>query len=232
VTGAASVVRYCNLSTSRVSASHCWLSRRLKAITLCLLAFRLWPARGCAQGRGLRSSAGSLEEHRARTVALRRVCRPRSPVPKGKKAGGDAPDRKVIMSGTLEHLDPTTLVIGDNVRDTVVLEPQFIASIGEHGVLQPVTAVRTDDGVEVRDGQRRTMAARDAACRPAGGRHARCERCRDRLAPTTTRSPTTGMRFRRLRRDIWLRSPICSDWRHPKYQGHVFSRSVAPLGAT
>lgn len=66
------------------------------------------------------------------------------------------------MSGTLEHLDPTTLVIGDNVRDTVVLEPQFIASIAEHGVLQPVTAVRTDDGIEVRDGQRRTLAAREA----------------------------------------------------------------------
>jgi ParB family chromosome partitioning protein len=66
------------------------------------------------------------------------------------------------MSGTLEHLDPTDLVIGDNVRDTVVVEPQFIASIGEHAVLQPVTAVRTDNGVEVRDGQRRTMAAREA----------------------------------------------------------------------
>ena len=66
------------------------------------------------------------------------------------------------MSGTLEHLDPTTLVIGDNVRDTADLDPQFLASITEHGVLQPVTAVRTDDGVEIRDGQRRTLAAREA----------------------------------------------------------------------
>ena len=49
------------------------------------------------------------------------------------------------MSGTLEHLDPTTLLIGENVRDKAGLEPQFVASIGEHGVLQPVTAVRTDD---------------------------------------------------------------------------------------
>jgi ParB family chromosome partitioning protein len=32
---------------------------------------------------------------------------------------------------------------------------QFVASIREHGVLQPITAIRTDDGVEVRDGQRR-----------------------------------------------------------------------------
>jgi ParB family chromosome partitioning protein len=66
------------------------------------------------------------------------------------------------MSGTLEHLDPSTLVIGDNVRDNVRLDPHFIASIVENGVLQPITAVRTDDGVEVRDGQRRTLAAREA----------------------------------------------------------------------
>jgi ParB family chromosome partitioning protein len=66
------------------------------------------------------------------------------------------------MSGTLEHLDPTTVLIGENVRDTVVLDPQFVASIAQHGVLQPITAVRTDDGVEVRDGQRRTLAAREA----------------------------------------------------------------------
>jgi ParB family chromosome partitioning protein len=62
----------------------------------------------------------------------------------------------------LEHLDPTTVLIGENVRDTVVLDPQFVASIAQHGVLQPITAVRTDDGVEVRDGQRRTLAARQA----------------------------------------------------------------------
>ena len=61
------------------------------------------------------------------------------------------------MSGTLQHLDPATLVIGDNVRDSAALVPQFVASIAEHGVLQPITAVRTDDGIEVRDGQRRTL---------------------------------------------------------------------------
>src|SRR5439155_15023480 len=38
----------------------------------------------------------------------------------------------------------------------------FLASVREHGVLQPITAVRTDAGVEVRDGQRRTLAAREA----------------------------------------------------------------------
>ena len=66
------------------------------------------------------------------------------------------------MTGTLEHLDPTTLVIGENVRDDAALDPHFLASVAEHGVLQPLTAVRTEAGVEVRDGQRRTLAAREA----------------------------------------------------------------------
>ena len=39
------------------------------------------------------------------------------------------------------------------------LDVQFIAGIREHGVLQPITAIRTD-GVELRDGQRRAHAAR------------------------------------------------------------------------
>jgi hypothetical protein len=45
------------------------------------------------------------------------------------KAGAATPPqpRKVIMSGTLEHLNP--MLIGENVRDTINLEPQFIASI-------------------------------------------------------------------------------------------------------
>jgi len=42
------------------------------------------------------------------------------------------------------------------------LDPHFLASVVEHGVLQPNTAVRTEAGVEVRDGQRRTFAAREA----------------------------------------------------------------------
>jgi hypothetical protein len=30
------------------------------------------------------------------------------------------------MTGTLEHLDPTTVLIGENVRDNVSLDPQFV----------------------------------------------------------------------------------------------------------
>ena len=65
--------------------------------------------------------------------------------------------------GELEHLDPHTLIIGDNVRTEAALDRDFIASIKQHGVLMPITAVRDEDGnVLVRDGQRRTLAARQA----------------------------------------------------------------------
>jgi ParB family transcriptional regulator, chromosome partitioning protein len=66
--------------------------------------------------------------------------------------------------GTLEHLDPATLEIGDNVRDDAALSKAFIASIAENGVLVPITGVRRPDNadlVRVRNGQRRTLAARE-----------------------------------------------------------------------
>lgn len=67
-------------------------------------------------------------------------------------------------TGTLEHLDPHALVVDANVRDgEVEIEPDFVASIKEHGVLIPIAAVRADDGqIMVRMGQRRTLAARAA----------------------------------------------------------------------
>jgi ParB family chromosome partitioning protein len=65
------------------------------------------------------------------------------------------------MTTTLEHLDPTVLVIADNVRLDPRLDQQFLASIGERGVLEPVVAHRALDGtVVVEYGQRRTLAAR------------------------------------------------------------------------
>lgn len=61
----------------------------------------------------------------------------------------------------LVHLNPNTIDIGDNVRLDPRLDADFLASIAEHGVRAPVTAVRTADGtVTLRDGQRRTQAAR------------------------------------------------------------------------
>lgn len=65
--------------------------------------------------------------------------------------------------GTLEHLDPHSLTLELNVRDTADLDAQFVASIKEHGVLIPLAAVRGPDGtVWVRAGQRRALAAREA----------------------------------------------------------------------
>lgn len=74
---------------------------------------------------------------------------------------GTAVDQPI---GTLEHLDPTLLDIGDNVRDDAALSKAFIANIAENGVLVPITGVRDPERPEVirvRNGQRRTLAARE-----------------------------------------------------------------------
>ena len=61
---------------------------------------------------------------------------------------------------TLEMLDPTTLTVAINVRKDAALTADFIASVKEHGVMEPVIAHRKDDGtVHVLMGQRRTRAA-------------------------------------------------------------------------
>ncbi|NRG43106.1 ParB/RepB/Spo0J family partition protein [Rathayibacter sp. VKM Ac-2835] len=66
-------------------------------------------------------------------------------------------------TGTVEHIDPTTLVIEANVRTSAPLTKDFIASIRENGVITPVLARRDEHGnVIVRAGQRRTLAAREA----------------------------------------------------------------------
>jgi ParB family chromosome partitioning protein len=68
-------------------------------------------------------------------------------------------------AGVLEHLDPTALVIETNVRtEALILEAEFVDSVRMHGVLVPVLGWRATDGfVHVRAGQRRTLAAREAA---------------------------------------------------------------------
>jgi ParB family chromosome partitioning protein len=66
-------------------------------------------------------------------------------------------------AGTIEHLDPHTLTIEDNVRPTAPITPAFVQSIKENGVLTPVLGHRSEDGtVTVRAGQRRVYAAREA----------------------------------------------------------------------
>ena len=64
---------------------------------------------------------------------------------------------------TLEMLDPATLTVDINVRKDAALTADFIASIKEHGVMEPVSAHRKEDGtVHVLMGQRRTRAAVEA----------------------------------------------------------------------
>ena len=64
--------------------------------------------------------------------------------------------------GTIEHIDPATLIVETNVRTTVPLDKGFIDSVRENGVLMPLLAWRDQDGgVHVRAGQRRTLAARE-----------------------------------------------------------------------
>ncbi|WP_284762069.1 ParB/RepB/Spo0J family partition protein [Arthrobacter sp. efr-133-R2A-63] len=64
---------------------------------------------------------------------------------------------------TLEMIDPATLTVEVNVRKDAALTADFIASIKEHGVMEPVIAHRKDDGtVHVLMGQRRTRAAVEA----------------------------------------------------------------------
>lgn len=62
----------------------------------------------------------------------------------------------------LEMIDPTTLTVDTNVRKQTELGIDFIDSIREHGVLEPVIAHRTDNGLKVLMGQRRTLASVEA----------------------------------------------------------------------
>jgi ParB family transcriptional regulator, chromosome partitioning protein len=68
--------------------------------------------------------------------------------------------------GSIEYLDPATLVIEANIRFAPEMDKddkELVESIKQVGVLEPVVARRDDNGtVLVRMGQRRTIAAREA----------------------------------------------------------------------
>jgi len=62
----------------------------------------------------------------------------------------------------LVRVPAADVVIEDNVRTIADLDPAFVASIKQHGVLLPTIGYRNTDGqVVVRDGQLRVLAARD-----------------------------------------------------------------------
>jgi len=62
----------------------------------------------------------------------------------------------------IELVDPRTLLLDRNLRASGAADRDLVASLKAHGVLVPLTAVRTDDGLRVRHGHRRTRAAIDA----------------------------------------------------------------------
>jgi ParB family chromosome partitioning protein len=68
------------------------------------------------------------------------------------------------MGTTLEiqAVDPSTLLVDVNVRTDLRLNPEFVGSVKQHGVLVPIVAVKTADGLRVRMGHRRTAAAIEA----------------------------------------------------------------------
>ncbi|MBW9208017.1 ParB/RepB/Spo0J family partition protein [Mumia sp. zg.B17] len=64
---------------------------------------------------------------------------------------------------TPRAVDPRTLLVDLNVRTDLRLDANFVASIKTYGVLQPIVAAETDQGLRVRYGHRRTAAAVEAA---------------------------------------------------------------------
>lgn len=68
----------------------------------------------------------------------------------------------VPQVGTVQHVQPGQLLLERNIRETK-LDPEFVASIKELGVLEPIVAVLNDDGdFLVRFGHRRALAAVEA----------------------------------------------------------------------
>lgn len=63
----------------------------------------------------------------------------------------------------IAQIDPATVIIGTNVRLDARLDKDFVASIRERGVLEPVVVTQDEEGhYLVRYGQRRTLAAVEA----------------------------------------------------------------------
>ncbi|MCM3884618.1 ParB N-terminal domain-containing protein [Frankia sp. R82] len=79
-------------------------------------------------------------------------------------ANAGAPERPASPT-RVEMIDPRTLLLDRNLRSTKAVDRDLVASIKQHGVLVPLTAVRAEDGLRVRHGHRRTQAAITAGLR-------------------------------------------------------------------
>ncbi|MFJ3408309.1 ParB N-terminal domain-containing protein [Promicromonospora sp. NPDC090134] len=74
------------------------------------------------------------------------------------KRAGNGPAPKVEFG----MLDPRTLLVETNVRAEANLTPRFLKTIRDNGVLMAILVQRTEQGLRVRAGQRRTLAAIEA----------------------------------------------------------------------
>ncbi|GAA1180777.1 ParB N-terminal domain-containing protein [Pseudonocardia alaniniphila] len=74
------------------------------------------------------------------------------------------PSDSDFQLGELLETDPRELIIGPNIRGSVVLDQGFVRSVRERGVREPIhVRRRADDGaLVVRKGKRRTLAAVEA----------------------------------------------------------------------
>jgi len=59
----------------------------------------------------------------------------------------------------MEQIDPSLLLVDRNVRRDAAPDKTLIESVRDLGVLVPIVAVRTETGIRVRYGHRRTHAA-------------------------------------------------------------------------
>lgn len=67
------------------------------------------------------------------------------------------------MTNQISELDPRTLLVDVNLRKSITADKDFVASLKQFGVLQPIVGVRTADGkVRVRLGHRRVLGAIEA----------------------------------------------------------------------
>lgn len=67
------------------------------------------------------------------------------------------------MTQVVADVDPATLLVDVNLRSATTADKDFVASLKQFGVLQPVIGVRTADGdVRVRFGHRRVLGAIEA----------------------------------------------------------------------
>lgn len=66
------------------------------------------------------------------------------------------------MALEIREVAPGDLIVAANVRREVALSKEFVASVKEHGVKVPVLVQEGLTGLEVIDGQRRTLAAVEA----------------------------------------------------------------------